>query len=104
MGVIEKGNGIGAIGSSPGQHLERQNPDRIEVGTWIEIARDEELGSHVLGRANRGSRPRQIGEARHARDTEVDELDPAIAIEHEVLGFQITVYYTLSVAIPESRE
>ena len=104
MGVVEKSNGIGAIGSSSRQHLERQHADRIEIGTRIESTRDEELGCHVLGRAHRRSRPGQLGEARHTRDAEIDELDPSVAIEHEVLGFQVTVYDTLSMAIPESRE
>ena len=78
--------GIGA----PGEHAIERDAEREDVGAFIRGRAGKQLRRHVTARAGHLERfafvePAQTGNA------EIDDLQPAVRLEHHVLGLDVAV-------------
>ncbi len=78
-------------GDLPGDHLEQDDPDRVEVGAGIHLAQLDLLGGHVLGRAEHDARPGDAVGLQEAGQSEVHDPGPPVVVDHDVLGLEVAV-------------
>src|SRR5256886_11747195 len=83
---------LGTVGLLPGEHLEQDDAEAVQVAARIDRLPVALLRAHVVRRAeNRaavGHIPRQRGILGQA---EVDERDAAVLAQHDVAALQIAV-------------
>ena len=96
--------GVGE-GMHPGQQLVQQTTQGEEVAAWVcFLVTSELLGRRVEDGADELARladPRGLG--RPARDTEVDDLDPPVGREEDVLRLEVAVHDACLVDSSEPR-
>jgi hypothetical protein len=78
----------------PGQQLEEDDAERVDVAARVDPAAVELLGRHVGRRADDhpGSRERGRVHAGGARDPEIEEVDRSVARDHDVARLHVAVH------------
>src|ERR1041385_2718701 len=105
--VVHDGECIGALEwRSSGQHLIKHHAHRIDVTATVAafaldlLRRNIIRCPHDLRQLGKCEPPRSL----FARDTEVDQFNAIIRIDHNVLGFKIAVYHAVRVDVFERIE
>ncbi len=93
-----------AKGRPPRRELEQHDAEAVEVRTPIHHRRGKQLGGHVLGRPEHRCVRGQPCDLVHARDAEVEELEPARRVREHVLRLEIPVHDALGVRGLERAE
>ena len=78
-------------GTSPGEHLEEADPERVHVRLRGRVLAERLLGRDVVGRAEHppgGGQPLRL---QRARDAEVGDLRAALRVDQHVLRLDVTV-------------
>ena len=75
---------------APAEHLEEDDPDRVDVGRRRDLHPLRLLGAEVLGGAHHRAGPGDLGAA-GAGDAEVGDPDPPVAVDQDVHRLQVAV-------------
>src|SRR5690606_1198054 len=74
---------------APGNHLEQDDAERVDVRSSIDIHAMCLFGTHVGGRANDGAAGQAAVE--DAGDAEVRQIGVVLLVQQDVGGFEVTV-------------
>jgi hypothetical protein len=90
-----------AVGPLPGEHLEQQEPERVDVRPRVHRAPGNLLGCGVLRRHRPHAllRQRSVAGVQQLGDAEVQQLQPALVGDQQVRRLQVTVHHQMRMRV-----
>lgn len=84
--------------------LVQEHPDRPQVHVQAVPFAAEDLRRHVVRRAQNGEGFVAVLGVQDLRSAHVDDLQPALVVDHQVLGLQVAVDYVLAVQVLDAQD
>ncbi len=102
--VGDRHRGLAGVREPAGEQLERDDPERVQVGARVRRLAQELLRRKVLHRPGHVAGLGDLRVRIRAREPEVRDLHDAVLREHEVLGLHVSVHDPLTVRVVERGE
>src|SRR6185312_4080051 len=101
--VEDAEGGVGFEGTAAGEKLVQHDAHGVDVGARVHGAATDLLRRHVVKGADRGAGLGGVGGVFAARfgDTEVHQLENAVAGDHQVCGLDVAVNDSATVGVGE---